>query len=85
MEWRTPAPERSPAESVRATRLATSFVAWCLERGPNDPRATGCFELLLIDGRSLPADAAARDAEIAARLGATRLDELDAAWRAARR
>jgi hypothetical protein len=85
MEWRTPAPERSPAESIRATRLATSFVAWCLERGPNDPRATGCFELLLIDGRSLPADAAARDAEIAARLGATRLDELDAAWRAARR
>ncbi len=83
--WRTLEPGLDAAGSNRRSALATSFVAFCLERGPKDPRAAGLFELLRLDGRSLPEEAAARDAEIAARLGATRLDELDAAWQAARR
>ena len=83
--WRTLEPGLDAAGSNRRSALATSFVAFCLERGPKDPRATGLFELLRLDGRSLPKKTAARDAEIAARLGATRLDELDAAWQAARR
>ncbi len=83
--WRTLEPGLDAAGSNRRSALATSFVAFCLERGPKDPRATGLFELLRLDGRSLPKKTAARDAEIAARLDATRLDELDAAWQAARR
>jgi len=83
--WRTFEPGLDASGSNRRGALAASFVAFCLERGPKDPRAAGLFELLRLDGRSLPEEAAARDAEIAARLGATRLDELDAAWQAARR
>ena len=77
--WRTLEPGLDAAGSNRRSALATSFVAFCLERGPKDPRAAGLFELLRLDGRSLPEEAAARDTEIAARLSATRLDELDAA------
>jgi len=85
MEWRTLESGFDEALALRGGALATSFVAFCLERGPKDPRAAGLFELLRLDGRSLPEEAGARDAEIAARLGATRLDELEAAWQAARR
>jgi hypothetical protein len=85
MAWRTLDSGLDGIELDRGPALATSFVAFCLERGPKDRCAVGLFELLHLDGRSLPVDAAARDAEIASRLGATRLDELDAAWRAARR
>ena len=85
MEWRILESGFDEALALRGGALATSFVAFCLERGPKDPRAAGLFELLRLDGRSLPEEAGARDAEIAARLGATRLDELEAAWQAARR
>lgn len=85
MEWRTIESGLEVSGGARLEALATSFVAFCLERGPKDPRAAGLFELLRLDSRSLPEEAVARDAEIAARLGATRLDELDAAWQAARR
>jgi hypothetical protein len=83
--WRKFEPGLDASGSNRRGALTTSFVAFCLERGPKDPRAAGLFELLRLDGRSLPEDAGARDAEIAARLGATRLDELEAAWQVARR
>ena len=66
-------------------RGATSFAAFCLARGPRDAAATGFFDLLKLDASFLPGGDEARAAEIAARLGATRLEELDAAWRAARR
>jgi hypothetical protein len=83
--WRTPSRDREVWELERLARLATSFVAFCLQHGPKDPRARGLFELLELDGPPLPQEASARDAEIAARLGATRLEELESAWRAARR
>lgn len=63
---------------------ATSFATFCLERGARDPRATGFLELLRTDGRTLPTAAEARVAEIAARLGVTRVEELEAEWAAAR-
>lgn len=85
LEWRTLESGVEATSDARGSALVTSFVAFCLERGPKDPRAAGLFELLLLDGRSLPQDPAAFEAEIAARLGATRLDELEAAWQAARR
>jgi hypothetical protein len=75
--------EREPTPEL--LRGATSFAAFCLVRGPRDAAATGFFELLRLDATLLPGGDEARAAEIAARLGATRLEELEAAWRAARR
>jgi hypothetical protein len=66
-------------------RGATSFAAYCLARGPRDPAATGFFDLLKLDAKLLPTTDDAREAELAARLGATRLEELESAWRSARR
>lgn len=75
--------EREPTPEL--LRGATSFAAFCLSRGPRDAAATGFFELLTLDATLLPGGEEARAGEIAARLGATRLEELEAAWRAARR